>query len=135
MNPELVRDAARAFPGRIVVAADAKGGKVATEGWATVSDLTPTDLGRRFEDAGVAAILFTDVDGDGLLQGANVEATASLARAVRIPVIASGGVASLADVEALVAANEPNIEGVVIGRALYDGRIHPKEALALVNGV
>jgi phosphoribosylformimino-5-aminoimidazole carboxamide ribotide isomerase len=135
MNPMLVNGAARAFPGRIVVAADAKGGKVATEGWANISELTPADLGRRFEDAGVAAILFTDVDGDGMLQGVNIEATASLARAVRIPVIASGGVGSLADIEALVAANEPNIEGVVIGRALYDGRIHAKEALALVNSV
>ena len=135
MNPDLVKDAARIFPGRIVVAADAKGGKVATEGWANVSELTPADLGRRFEDAGVAAILFTDVDGDGMLQGVNIQATASLARAVRIPVIASGGVGSLADIEALVAANEPNIEGVVIGRALYDGRIHAKTALALANSV
>jgi phosphoribosylformimino-5-aminoimidazole carboxamide ribotide isomerase len=134
-NPQLVKDAARAFPGRIVVAADAKGGKVATEGWASVSQVTPAELGRRFEDAGVAAILFTDVDGDGLLQGANIEATASLARAVHIPVIASGGVGSLADIEALVATNAPNIEGVVIGRALYDGRIQAAEALALVNGV
>ena len=128
-NPAFVKEAARAFPGQIVVGADAKGGKVATEGWAEVSDLTPADLGRKFEDAGVAAILFTDIDGDGLLQGVNVTATAALARAVRIPVIASGGVGSLADVEALVAAREPNIEGVVIGRALYDGRIDPAAAL------
>ena len=134
-NPALVKDAARTFPGKIVVGADAKGGKVATEGWAEVSDLTPADLGRRFEDAGVAAILFTDVDGDGLLQGVNVTATAALARAVRIPVIASGGVGSLADVEALVAAKEPNIEGVVIGRALYDGRIDPVAALMVANAV
>jgi phosphoribosylformimino-5-aminoimidazole carboxamide ribotide isomerase len=91
MNPMLVKDAARAFPGRIVVAADARGGKVATDGWANVSELTPADLGRRFEDVGVAALLFTDVDGDGMLQGVNIKATASLARAVRIPVIASGG--------------------------------------------
>ena len=134
-DPAFVRAAARAYPGRIVVGADAKGDKVATEGWAEVSELTPADLGRRFEDAGVAAILFTDIDGDGLLQGVNVTATAALARAVRIPVIASGGVGSLADVERLVAAREPNIEGVVIGRALYDGRIDPAAALALVNGV
>lgn len=134
-NPEFVKEASRVFPGRIVVAADAKGGKVATEGWANISELTPTELGRRFEDAGVAAILFTDVDGDGLLQGVNVEATASLARAVRIPVIASGGVGSLADIEALAASNEPNIEGVVIGRALYDGRIDVFQALRLVNAV
>lgn len=134
-NPQFVQDAARAFPGRIVVAADAKGGKVATEGWATVSDLSPIDLGRRFEDAGVAAILFTDVDGDGLLQGVNIRATAALSRAVRIPVIASGGVGGLADIEALVAANEPNIEGIVIGRALYDGRIDASKALRLTNSV
>ena len=134
-TPAFVKEAARAFPGKIVVGADAKGGKVATEGWAEVSDLTPADLGRRFEDAGVAAILFTDVDGDGLLQGVNVAATAVLAKAVRIPVIASGGVGSLADVEALIAAKEPNIEGVVIGRALYDGRIDPAAALKAANAV
>jgi phosphoribosylformimino-5-aminoimidazole carboxamide ribotide isomerase len=134
-NPAFVREAARAFPGRIVVGADAKGGKVATEGWAEVSDLTPAELGRRFEDAGVAAILFTDIDGDGLLRGVNVEATATLARAVRIPVIASGGVGGLADIERLIAAREPNIAGVVIGRALYDGRINPSAALAAANTV
>ncbi len=132
-NPSFVKKAARAFPGKIVVGADAKGGKIATDGWATVSDLTPVDLGRKFEDAGVAAILFTDVDGDGLLQGVNVSATAALARAVRIPVIASGGVGGIDDIKALLAAKEPNIEGVVIGRALYDGRIVPREALDLVN--
>ena len=134
-NPAFVKEAARAHPGKIVVGADAVGGKVATEGWAEVSDLTPTDLGRRFEDAGVAAILFTDVDGDGLLQGVNVEATAALARTVKIPVIASGGVGSIADIERLKAAQEPNIEGVVIGRALYDGRIDPTQALVLANSV
>ncbi len=134
-NPAFVREAAKAFPGRIVVGADAKGGKIATEGWATLSDLTPAELGRKFEDAGVAAILFTDVDGDGLLQGVNVEATAALARAVRIPVIASGGVGSIADIEKLNAVRETNIEGVVIGRALYDGRIDPAEALRISNAV
>ncbi len=134
-NPDFVRQAARAFPGRIVVGADAKGGKIATEGWASVSELTPVDLGRRFEDAGVAAILFTDIDGDGLLKGVNVTATAALARALSIPVIASGGVGSIADVEALVAASVPNIEGVVVGRALYDGRIDPAAALKLANSV
>ena len=134
-NPTFVKEAARAFPGQIVVGADAKGGKVATEGWATVSKLTPADLGRKFEDAGVAAILFTDVDGDGLLQGVNVAATVALARAVRIPVIASGGVGGIKDIEVLLATKEPNIEGVVIGRALYDGRIDPSAALALVNSV
>jgi phosphoribosylformimino-5-aminoimidazole carboxamide ribotide isomerase len=134
-NPDFVRDAARAFPGRIVVGADAKGGKIATEGWAELSELTPSDLGRRFEDAGVAAIIFTDVDGDGLLQGVNVKATAALAKAVRIPVIASGGVGGLGDIEALIATDEPNIEGVVIGRALYDGRIDATAALGIANAV
>jgi phosphoribosylformimino-5-aminoimidazole carboxamide ribotide isomerase len=134
-NPTFVKEAARAFPGRIVVGADAKGGKVATEGWAEISDLTPADLGRKFEDAGVAAILFTDVDGDGLLQGVNVVETVALARAVKIPVIASGGVGGIADIERLVEAKEPNIEGVVIGRALYDGRIDPVRALELSNTV
>jgi phosphoribosylformimino-5-aminoimidazole carboxamide ribotide isomerase len=134
-NPAFVRQAARAYPGRIVVGADAKGGKIATDGWATVSNLSPADLGRKFEDAGVAAILFTDIDGDGLLQGVNVAATVALARAVRIPVIASGGVGGIADIENLIAAKEPNIEGVVIGRALYDGRIDPAEALNYANAV
>jgi len=134
-NPALVKDAARAFPGRIVVGADARGGKIATEGWAEVSEVSPIDLARKFEDAGVAAILFTDVDGDGLLGGVNVKATTALARGVRIPVIASGGVGSIADIDALVAAGEPNIEGVVVGRALYDGRIDPREALDRANGV
>jgi phosphoribosylformimino-5-aminoimidazole carboxamide ribotide isomerase len=129
-NPAFVKEVARAYPGRIVVGADAKNGKVATEGWAEVSDLTPVELGKRFEDAGVAALLFTDIDGDGLLKGVNVKATAELAKALSIPVIASGGVGSLADIEALVAAREPNIEGVVVGRALYDGRIDPAAALA-----
>jgi phosphoribosylformimino-5-aminoimidazole carboxamide ribotide isomerase len=134
-NPALVKEAARTFPGRIVVGADAKGGKIATEGWAEVSDLTPVDLARKFEDAGVAAILFTDVDSDGLLGGVNLAATVELARAVSIPVIGSGGVGGIADIDALIAANEPNIEGVVIGRALYDGRIDPRVALLRMNTV
>jgi phosphoribosylformimino-5-aminoimidazole carboxamide ribotide isomerase len=128
-HPQFVKDAARAFPGRIVVGADAKGGRIATQGWAETSDLTPVDLGKRFEDAGVAAILFTDIDGDGLLKGVNVTATAALARALTIAVIASGGVGADADIDALIAAGEPNIEGVVVGRALYDGRIDVAEAL------
>ncbi len=132
-DPVFVKEAARKFPGRIVVGADAKGGKIATAGWAEVSDLTPVDLGKRFEDAGVAAILFTDIDGDGLLKGVNVTATAALARALTIPVIASGGVGANADIAALVAANEPGIEGVVVGRALYDGRIDIPAALALAS--
>ncbi len=134
-NPDLVKDAARAFPGRIVVGADAKGGKIATQGWAETSDMTPAELGARFEDAGVAAILFTDVDRDGLLRGVNVGATAALARVVSIPVIASGGVSDIADVQALLAAREPNIAGVVIGRALYDGRIDAQVALRAANAV
>lgn len=134
-NPAFVREAARAFPGKIVVGADAVGGRVATNGWAEVSELTPAELGRKFEDAGVAAILFTDVDGDGLLGGVNVEATAALARAVRIPVIASGGVGGLSDIERLNAVRERNIEGVVIGRALYDGRIDAAAALRIANAV
>ncbi|MDE2266509.1 MAG: 1-(5-phosphoribosyl)-5-[(5-phosphoribosylamino)methylideneamino]imidazole-4-carboxamide isomerase [Alphaproteobacteria bacterium] len=134
-NPALVKEAARAFPGRIVVGADAKGGKIATQGWAETTDMTPAELGERFENAGVAAILFTDIDRDGLLRGVNVAATAALARSVSIPVIASGGVSDIADVEALLAAGEPNIEGVVIGRALYDGRIDANVALRLANTV
>ena len=134
-NPAFVKEAARAFPGKIVVGADAVGGKVATDGWAAVSELTPAELGKKFEDAGVAAILFTDVDGDGLLGGVNVEATAALARAVRIPVIASGGVGGIGDIEKLIAVREANIEGVVIGRALYDGRLDAKAALDLSNAV
>ena len=130
-DPQFVKDAAKAFPGKIVVGADAKGGRIATQGWAETSDITPIDLGRRFEDAGVAAILFTDIDGDGLLKGVNVTATAALASALTIPVIASGGVGAIGDIEKLIAANEPNIEGVVVGRALYDGRIDVPRALAL----
>ena len=132
-DPAFVKEAARKFPGQIVVGADAKGGKVATAGWAEVSELTPVELGRRFEDAGVAAVLFTDIDGDGLLKGVNVAATAALAGVLSIPVIASGGVGSIADIEGLKAAKEPNIAGVVVGRALYDGRIDPAQALALAR--
>ena len=134
-DPAFVRQAARAFPGRIVVGADAKGGRIATQGWAETTELTPAELGERFEDAGVAAILFTDVDRDGLMYGVNVRATAALAKVVNIPVIASGGVSGLGDIEALLAAAEPNISGVVIGRALYDGQVDAKAALALVNSV
>jgi phosphoribosylformimino-5-aminoimidazole carboxamide ribotide isomerase len=128
-DPGFVKEAARRYPGQIVVGADAKGGKIATQGWAAVSELTPVELGKRFEDAGVGAVLFTDIDGDGLLKGVNVAATAALARSLSIPVIASGGVGSLADIDALLEAKEPNIQGVVVGRALYDGRIDVGEAL------
>jgi phosphoribosylformimino-5-aminoimidazole carboxamide ribotide isomerase len=134
-NPALVKEAARTHPKRIAVGIDAREGKVAVEGWAETSTLDASDLARRFEDAGVAAIIFTDIARDGMLQGVNVEATASLSRAVRIPVIASGGVAGIGDVAALVAAKERNIEGVVIGRALYDGRIDVAEALKLAKAV
>lgn len=126
-NPALVKAAAKAHPGRIVVAVDARGGFVATQGWADVSDVPVADLGRRFEDAGVAALLFTDVSRDGLLQGVNAEATAALADAVGIPVIASGGLAALDEIAALRA--HPNIAGVIAGRALYDGRIALEDAL------
>lgn len=125
--PALVREAARAHAGRIVVAVDARDGRVATRGWADVSDLPVADVARRFEDAGVAALLFTDVARDGLLLGANAEATARLADAVSIPVLASGGVASLADIATLRC--HPKIAGVVIGRALYEGRLTLAEAL------
>ncbi len=134
-NSALVKEAARAFPGQIVVGADAKGGKIAVAGWAETSEVSPIELGKRFEDAGVAAVLYTDVDRDGLLGGVNVAATAALAKALSIPVIASGGVSGIGDVEALIAAGEPNIEGVVVGRALYDGRINAAEALRLANSV
>jgi phosphoribosylformimino-5-aminoimidazole carboxamide ribotide isomerase len=133
-NPALVKESARVYPGRIAVGIDARDGKVATEGWAENSTMDVLDLARRFEDAGVAAIIFTDIARDGMLRGANVEATARLADAVRIAVIASGGVAGIADIEALIAADRPNILGVVIGRALYDGRIDAKAALALARG-
>jgi phosphoribosylformimino-5-aminoimidazole carboxamide ribotide isomerase len=133
-NPELVKDSARAYPGRIAVGIDARDGKVAVEGWAETSQLEVAELAKRFEDGGVAAIIFTDIARDGMLQGVNVEATAALAKQVKIPVIASGGVAGIGDIEALKAAAEPNILGVIIGRALYDGRIDPKAALSLAKG-
>ena len=129
-NPDFVREMARAWEGGIVVAVDAKDGMVATEGWADVSDVTVVDLAQRFEDAGVAALLFTDVGRDGLLKGCNVEATVALARAVSIPVIASGGVADIGDIHALQPHVEDGIEGVITGRAIYDGRLDLAEAIA-----
>jgi phosphoribosylformimino-5-aminoimidazole carboxamide ribotide isomerase len=126
-NPALVKEACKRFSGRVAVGIDARGGKVATEGWVKTSETTAHDLTRAFADAGVAAIIYTDIDRDGALQGVNVAATAALARATKIPVIASGGVAGIADVEALKA--EGGIAGVVIGRALYDGRLDAKAAL------
>lgn len=133
-NPELVKEACRAHRQRIVVGIDARGGYVATEGWSEKSEITALDLAKRFEDAGVAAIVYTDIDRDGALQGANVQATADLARAVDVPIIASGGVSSMADLEALLAVAEAGIEGVISGRAIYDGRLDPKAALALLRG-
>lgn len=130
-NPELVREAARDFPGGIVVAVDARDGMVATKGWADVSDVAVAEMARRFEDAGVAALLFTDVGRDGLLKGCNVEATVDLARATRIPVIASGGVAGIGDIRMLAIHAKDGIEGVITGRALYDGRLDLKAALAV----
>lgn len=132
-NPALVKDAAKAHPGKIAVGIDARDGKVAVEGWAETSEMTTLDLARRFEDAGVAAIIFTDIARDGMLQGVNAEATAQLANSVRVPVIASGGVAGIGDIEALKATQEANILGVVIGRALYDRRLDPSAALALAR--
>jgi phosphoribosylformimino-5-aminoimidazole carboxamide ribotide isomerase len=125
----LVKDSARAHPGKIAVGIDAKDGKVAVQGWAEASEIEVVELARRFEDAGVASIIFTDIARDGMLGGVNVAATAALANSVRIPIIASGGVSGMSDVEALMAAPSRNILGVVIGRALYDGRIDSTAAL------
>ncbi|MCA0928975.1 1-(5-phosphoribosyl)-5-[(5-phosphoribosylamino)methylideneamino]imidazole-4-carboxamide isomerase [Ruegeria profundi] len=127
-NPDLVREAARAFPGKVAVGIDARNGLVATKGWAQETNVQVTDLARSFEDAGVAAIIYTDINRDGAMQGPNVEATADLARAVSIPVIASGGVSSIAD---LIALRDCGVElnGAISGRALYDGAIDLKEAL------
>jgi phosphoribosylformimino-5-aminoimidazole carboxamide ribotide isomerase len=132
-DPNLVRQACRAFPGRIAVGIDAKGGKVATEGWAETSELSAIDLARRFEDAGVAAVIYTDIDRDGILAGINWPGTAALASAVRIPVIASGGLASLADIEIMLKPEHAMLEGAITGRALYDGRLDPTAALALIK--
>lgn len=132
-DPDLVRAAARDNPGRIVVAVDARDGMVATRGWADVSDVSVVELARRFEDAGVAALLFTDVGRDGLLKGCNVEATVALARAVSIPVIASGGVTDIGDIHALKGHVADGIEGVITGRALYDGRLDLAEAIEVAR--
>ncbi len=131
-NPDLVCEAARRFPGAVAVGIDARGGRVATKGWAEETDIEVTDLARRFEDAGVAAIIYTDIDRDGAMQGPNVAATAALARAVSIPVIASGGVSSLADLIALRDCGAP-LNGAISGRALYDGAIDLGEALRVLR--
>jgi phosphoribosylformimino-5-aminoimidazole carboxamide ribotide isomerase len=132
-RPELVREACRSFPGRVAVGIDARGGRVAVEGWAEESELSAAELAGRFEDAGVAALIYTDIERDGALTGVNVAATAELARAVSLPVIASGGVASLDDIASLMAVDDPPLEGVICGRALYDGRVDAKSALTLVQ--
>jgi phosphoribosylformimino-5-aminoimidazole carboxamide ribotide isomerase len=133
-NPQIVRDACRAFPGRIVVGIDARGGKVATEGWSETSQTDARDLARAVEDAGIAAIIYTDIGRDGMLSGLNIEQTVTLANAVTAPVIASGGVGGPQDLLDLrSAAAGTRIEGVIVGRALYDGRIDPAEALASLS--
>ncbi len=132
-NPVLVRQAAKTFPGKVAVGIDARGGKVATEGWAEASELDVEDLARRFVDAGVAAIIHTDIDRDGVLGGPNVAASAALAKAVPIPVIVSGGVSSLDDLRAVKAAESSGLAGVISGRAIYDGRIDLAQGIALLK--
>lgn len=133
-DPEFVKAVAKDHPGRVAVGLDARAGRVAVEGWAQTCDLPAQDIARRFEDAGVSALIYTDIARDGLMKGLNLEATLALAEAVDIPVIASGGLASLADVEALVEPRALKLEGAITGRALYDGRLDPGAALALVAG-
>lgn len=132
-NPDLVRDAAREFPGKVAVGIDARNGKVATKGWAEETDVMVTDLAKSFEDAGVAAIIYTDIMRDGAMKGPNIDATAALANAVSIPVIASGGVSSLEDLHALKSCGAA-LNGAISGRALYDGAIDLAEALAVLKG-
>jgi len=133
-NPELVREACARFPGRIVVGIDAKDGMVAVQGWAEVTDITAVELARKFEDCGVAAIIYTDISRDGMLQGPNLEATRALAEAVSIPIIASGGVSSLKDIENLMEIEAAGITGVITGKAVYTGAISLNEAIALTKG-
>jgi len=132
-DPALVREAAKKFPGKVAVGIDARGGKVAVEGWAETSELTAIELGQRFEGAGVAAIIYTDIDRDGILKGINWPSTLELAQAVSIPVIASGGLASIDDIRTMVEPQYRILEGAISGRALYDGRIDSREALALLK--
>ena len=131
-EPALVKEACEGHPGRVAVGIDARDGFVAVEGWTELSEMTALDLARRFEDSGVAAIIYTDISRDGVMQGPNIEATIKLADAVSIPVIASGGVSSMADLEALKKAGEGRLEGVISGLALYDGRIGVTEAVKLL---
>jgi phosphoribosylformimino-5-aminoimidazole carboxamide ribotide isomerase len=132
-DPALVKQAAKAFPSRVAVGLDARDGKVAVEGWAETSQVTALEIAQRFEDAGVAAIIFTDIARDGLLKGLNLDATIGLAENISIPVIASGGFASMDDVKALLAPRAKKLAGAIVGRALYDGRLDPAEALALIR--
>ena len=132
-NPELVKEAARRYPGRVAVGLDARDGKVAVEGWAATSELSALELAHRFENAGVAAIIYTDVARDGMLRGLNLDATIALADAISIPVIASGGLASLDDVRALLEPRARKLAGAIAGRALYDGRLDAAEALRLIR--
>lgn len=132
-DPELVKEACRQFPGKIAVGIDAKSGYVAVEGWAETSELTAVDLAERFEDVGVAAIIYTDIDRDGVLKGLNIASTLELARSVSIPVIASGGLASIDDIRRLLQPDCAILEGAISGRALYDGRLDPKEAMDLIR--
>ncbi len=132
-DPDFVKAMAKAFPGGIVVAVDARDGMIATEGWAEVSDMPVVDMARRFEDAGVASLLFTDIGRDGMLKGCNIEATVDLARATQLPVIASGGVAGLDDIHILKTHAADGIEGVITGRALYDGRLDLAAAIAVAG--
>jgi len=134
-DPDFVREAARRHPGGVAVGIDARDGRVAVEGWAQTSEMTAEDLGRRFEDAGVTAIIYTDIARDGILTGLNIEATLRLAEAVSIPVIASGGLASIEDVRRLLQPDCQKIAGAISGRALYDGRLDPAEAMALIRGL
>jgi phosphoribosylformimino-5-aminoimidazole carboxamide ribotide isomerase len=131
-DPDFVREAARLYPSRIAVGVDARDGRVAVDGWAKTSDVSALELGRRFEDVGVAAIIYTDIARDGVLKGLNIEATLTLAEAVSIPVIASGGLASIDDVRRLLAPDCARLAGAVAGRALYDGRLNPAEAIAMI---
>ena len=132
-DPVFVKDAAKRFPRRVAVGLDARDGKVAVDGWAETSEVMALDIAKRFEDAGVAAIIFTDIARDGLLKGLNLEATIALAEAISIPVIASGGLASISDIEALLTPRAKKLGGAIAGRALYDGRLDPSQALALIR--
>jgi phosphoribosylformimino-5-aminoimidazole carboxamide ribotide isomerase len=134
-DPELVKSAAKKYPGRVAVGLDARDGKVAVEGWAETSQVTALEIAQRFEDAGVAAIIFTDISRDGLLKGLNLEATIALADRISIPVIASGGLASIEDVKAMLQPNAKKLAGAIAGRALYDGRLDPAAALKLIRTV